>query len=99
MHILGCFSIGEAPWLWWKTSASHNGSFSNTHTNPKTKSRTALSDLYDVTFGSPAIFQKQDTSKEAQRGILRPVAFRPHLTMGLALSGRVIGSQQANYAY
>jgi|SaaInl4_150m_RNA_FD_contig_31_402940_length_410_multi_2_in_0_out_0_1 hypothetical protein len=42
-------------------------------------------DGYDVTIGSPAIFQKQDTSKEVQRGILRPVAFRPHLTMNLAL--------------
>ena len=44
-------------------------------------------DLYDFTFGNPAIFQKQDTLKEAQRGILRPVAFRPHLTMSLAFSG------------
>jgi len=45
-----------------------------------------LHDLYDVTLGSPAIFQKQGTLKEAQRGILRPVAFRPHLTMGLVFS-------------
>ena len=40
---------------------------------------------------SGTIFQKQDTLKEAQRGILRilrPVAFRPHLTMGLALQRR-----------
>jgi len=42
-------------------------------------------DLYDVTLGNPAISQKQDTLKEAQRGISRPVAFRPHVTMGLAL--------------
>ncbi len=37
---------------------------------------------------SGTIFQKQDTLKEAQRGILRPVAFRPHLTMGLAFYRR-----------
>ena len=35
----------------------------------------------------PAIFWKQDTSKEAQRGILRPVDFRLGLTIGLAFSG------------
>ena len=46
-------------------------------------------DLHDVTLGSPAIFQKQDTLKEAQRELSRPVAFRPHPTMGLALSVRV----------
>jgi len=49
------------------------------------KSRGPKRDLYDVTLGNPAIFQKQDTIKEAQRGILRPVAFRPHLMMSLAL--------------
>jgi hypothetical protein len=32
-------------------------------------------------------------------GILRPVAFRPHLTMGLAFSGRGFGSQQVRIAY
>jgi hypothetical protein len=31
--------------------------------------------------------------------ILRPVAFRPHLTMGLVLYRKDLGSQQANYAY
>jgi hypothetical protein len=55
-------------------------------------------DLHDATLGSPAISQKQDTSKEAQRGILRPVAFRPHLTMELALYRRKLSSQQGNYA-
>ena len=40
-------------------------------------------DLYDVTLGNPAIFQMQGTLKEAQQEILRPVAFRPHLTTGL----------------
>ena len=35
--------------------------------------------------GNPAIFQKQGTLKEAQRANIRPVAFRPNLTMGLAL--------------
>jgi hypothetical protein len=40
----------------------------NIHKNPKTKSRTGLSDRYNVTIGSPAIFQKQDNLKEAQWG-------------------------------
>jgi len=45
-------------------------------------------DLYDVTLGSPAIFPKgENAEREAQQGILRPVAFRLHLTMGLAFYG------------
>jgi len=43
---------------------------------------------------NPAIFQKQDILKEAQRGILRPVAFGPYLTMGLALYRKDLSSQQ-----
>ncbi len=78
---------------------SQNESFNNIHVHPKTKSRIALSDLNDVTLGSPAIFQKQDNLKEAQRGILIPVAFRPHLTMGLVFHRGGLSSQQANYAY
>jgi len=35
------------------------------------KSELPYNDLYDVTFGSPAIFWKQDTSKEAQRGDIK----------------------------
>ena len=41
-----------------------------------------------VTLGSPAIFQKQETLEEGEKEISRPVAFRPHLTMGLAFCGR-----------
>ena len=48
---------------------------------------------------SGAIFQKQDTLKEAQREILRPVTFRPNLTKSLALCRSRLSSQQANYAY
>ncbi len=40
---------------------------------------------HSVSRDSGTIIQKQDTLKEAQRGILKPVAFRPHLTMSLAL--------------
>jgi hypothetical protein len=47
-------------------------------------SRPSKCDLYDVTLGNSAILQKQDPTKEAQQGILRPVVFRLHLTMGLA---------------
>ncbi len=72
MHILEGFSIAQIP--------------SNRAIDKKPNF--TYCDLYDVTLGSPAIFQKQGASKEAQRGILRPVAFRPHLTMGLALYRR-----------
>jgi len=44
-------------------------------------------DLAVITFGNPAIFEKQDTLKKTQQGILRPVAFRPHLAMDLAFYG------------
>ncbi len=38
--------------------------------------------------GSPAIFRKQDSSKAAQRRILRPAAFRPHLAICLVFYKR-----------
>jgi hypothetical protein len=49
------------------------------------KRKLSMGDINDATLGNPAIFQKQDALKEAQRGIVRPVAFRPHLAMGLAI--------------
>ena len=77
---------------------SQDEPFNNIHANLK-KSRTALSDHYDVTIGSSAIFQKKMPLKRLNGRILRPVAFRPHLTMGLVLYRKDLGSQQANYAY
>ena len=43
---------------------------------------------HSVPPNSGTTIQRQDTLKEAQRGILRPVAFRPHLIMSLALHRR-----------
>ena len=57
-----------------------------------------MGDINDATLGNPAIFQEQDILKKAQWGILRSVAFRPHLTIGLALYRRELSSQQGNYA-
>jgi hypothetical protein len=47
-------------------------------------------DLNDVTLGSPAIFEKQDTLKEGQQGILRPVAFRLPIPGDLVLENMLI---------
>jgi hypothetical protein len=57
--------------------------FINTHIIQK-KPNCPQCDLYDVTLGNPAFFQNQDTLKEAQRGILRSVAFRLPITGDLA---------------
>ncbi len=78
----------------------HTMGLSKTPTQtPKQKAELPSRDLHDVTLGSPAIFQKQDTLKEAQRGILRPVAFRPHLSMGLALYRRRFKLSTGKLAY
>ena len=44
-------------------------------------------------------FKSKMLLKRLNGRILRPVAFRPHLTMGLVLYRKDLGSQQANYAY
>ena len=51
------------------------------------KARAGFCYCDEVTRGNPTIFQKQDALREVQWRMLRPVVFRPHLTMGLALSG------------
>jgi hypothetical protein len=68
---------------------------SSHHTFKKYKNRKpsiTLGDLYDVTLGSSAVFENQNPNevpkKSRNRGqdeSFRPVAFRPHLTVGLAL--------------
>ena len=46
-------------------------------------------DFNDVTLGSSAVFKMEiDFLSQDQRQLLRPVAFRPHLTMGSALQER-----------
>ncbi len=46
-------------------------------------------DLDDVILGNPAVFfQIQIQSDQRQYAIIRPVVFRPHLTVGLALVER-----------
>jgi len=68
---------------------------------PKTKKPSVtLGDLNDVTLGSSAVFESQNPNEmpeksgsRGQKELLRPVAFRPHLSMGLALARkRMIGS-------
>jgi hypothetical protein len=58
----------------------------------KEKPKVTVSELYDVTLGSSAVFeakiQNEVPEKSRSRGrneLLRPVAFRPHFSMGLAL--------------
>jgi hypothetical protein len=50
-------------------------SLSTISTQISKKSRTALSDHYDVTIGSSAIFQKQNAFKEAQREDIKTRSF------------------------
>ena len=56
------------------------------------KPSVSFSDFDDVTLGSSAVFKnhnlrkRRKMEKQVQMGSLRPVAFRPHLPMGLALS-------------
>jgi len=55
----------------------------------KRKPSITFGDFYDVTLGSPAIFKSNVSSggkreNQGQNEVLRPVAFRPHLTVGLA---------------
>jgi hypothetical protein len=59
----------------------------------KQKPSVASSDFNDVTLGSSAVFEirslneaQEKPRKRSQPGIVRSVAFRPHLSMGLALS-------------
>jgi hypothetical protein len=43
-----------------------------------------IGDLEDVTLGSPAVLPNRALQTRVEQ--IRPVAFRPHLTVGLALS-------------
>jgi hypothetical protein len=60
---------------------------------PQQKKPNSCCDFNDVTLGSSAIFENKRLKEaqekpriRSQRDLLRPVAFRPHLSMGLALS-------------
>jgi hypothetical protein len=57
----------------------------------------AICDLNDVTLGSSAIFENRNLKLGGgvRQNYLRPVAFRPHFSMGLALSDVVFASLQA----
>ena len=70
---------------------------------PKKKPSIAFGDLNDVTLGSSAIFENQSLTEapekarkpDQQQLHTRPVAFRPHLSMGLVLPNVVFSSPQA----
>jgi len=61
--------------------------------NKKRQPSITIGDLDDVTLGSSAVFETQSLKESQQKprtrsqtNPLRSVAFRPHLSMGLALS-------------
>ena len=69
--------------------------FAENPLRPKKKAKPPQCDLYDVALGSPAIlFESEYTSNRNQQEILRPMAFRPHLTVNLGLRREYSNSQQ-----